>query len=135
VLAKVLRVTITGFLGVPSQWQSVPWVKTVRQTSKGHEIRISRSSRRSADKLSSKIGRLAAASQASRIVGLQSAVHGARVFGNHAFEPSHNTALQAVCMQSSNLLGLRFANEPETRKHPSMQGHIILVVEPGLVLQ
>jgi hypothetical protein len=109
--------------------------KTARQTSKGREIRISRSSRRSADKLSSKIGRLAAASQASRIVGLQSAVRGARVFGNHAFEPSHHTALQAACMQSSNLLGSRFANETETRKHRSMQGYIILVVEPGLVLQ
>jgi len=57
------------------------------------------------------------------------------MLGFHAFEPSHHTALQVVCMQSSSLLGSRFANEPRTRKFLSMQGHIILVVEPGLVLQ
>jgi hypothetical protein len=34
VLAKVIRVTITEFLDFPSTWQSVPWNKIVRQTSK-----------------------------------------------------------------------------------------------------
>jgi hypothetical protein len=135
VLANVLRVTITEFLDVPSQRQSVPWFKTVRQTSKGYDFRITRSLRRSADNYQVRFDRLAAASQASRIVGLQNAVHGARIFGNHASKPSHHTALQAVCMQSSSLLGSRFANEPRTREPLSMQGHIILVVEPGLVLQ
>jgi hypothetical protein len=50
VSAKMIRVTITEFLDFPSTWQSVPWNKTVRQTSKGREIRTTRSLRRSADK-------------------------------------------------------------------------------------
>ena len=118
----------------PSQWQSVPWVKTVRQSSKGHRNPDTQDSEAFYHQPPSKIGRLAAASQASRIVGLQNADR-ARIFGFHAFEPSHHTALQVVCMQSSSLLGSCFANGPSTGKLLSMQGQIILVVEPGLVLQ
>ena len=66
---------------------------------------------------------------------MQNAVRSAQMFGIHASKPSHHIALQAVCMQSRRPLGLRFANEPGMREFLSMQGHVILVVEPGLILQ